>query len=32
MGPDIFNKWHEAVQAIHMAIESINETEEKDQQ
>ena len=28
MGPDNFGKWHEAVQAIGIAIERINETEE----
>jgi len=28
IGPDDFDKWHEAVQAIGIAIESINETEE----
>ena len=27
MGPDNFSKWHEAVQAINIAIESINDTE-----
>jgi DNA-binding MarR family transcriptional regulator len=28
MGPDDFSKWHEAVQAIGIAIEKIDETEE----
>lgn len=32
MGPDTFSKWHEAVQAIGIAIEKINEAGKQDQQ